>query len=241
MKQILESVVYELEEKQRQWTADGIPVLTAEFSVPQCAKGQTDRISRRLNRYYRQCARSFLSYCNRFLYPQALAEFQQACQTGAPLPHAHARLTSHVTCNQKHVFSLYTDCTEWIGTPGAVTLRRGDAWNLVTGYPITARECFPRGTRLRRLCLNTAREHCARQSADGLAIYADDLSLRLRRHLNLHNFYLSDEGFHFFYQMYAIAPAIEGTPTFFLPFSAQTGPIWPVSYGLTCKTEQAIV
>lgn len=241
MKQLLESTDYVMLEQQRQWTEGEIPVMTATITAPQFGQGAKNRISRRLDRYYRQCTRSFLSYCNRYLYPQALIEFKSACQAGAPLPHAHANLQFTVACNQEHVFSLYADCTEWAGTRNALTLRRADTWDLTTGAPISARECFPKGARVRRLCLKAAREHCARQSAAGLSVYADDLSLRLRRHLNLRNFYLSEEGFHFFYQPYAIAPAVEGCPTFFLPFSSETGPFWPVNHGFPCKTEKAIV
>ncbi len=56
---------------------------------------------------------------------------------------------------------FYSDCTEWAGTPEA---RRcgADTWNLETGYPITASECFPRGTRVRALP-GSSREQCRRQ------------------------------------------------------------------------------
>ena len=229
VKQSLEAADYVMQEQQRQWTEGDIPVMTATITIPQFGKGAKDRVSRRLERYYRQCARSFLSYCNRYLYPKALADFNGACQTGAPLPCAQASLRFTVTCNREHVFSLYADCTEWAGTRSALTLRRADTWDLTTGLPIAARECFPRSTHVRRLCLAAAREHCAQQLDAGISVYVENLSFRLRRHLNLRNFYLSEEGFHFFYQSCTIAPAFEGCPTFFLPFSSETGPIWPVN------------
>lgn len=228
MKYLSESAPFTLEETERVWTAEEIPVLTATLSIPQWPKGTKNRAILRLNRYYRQCAQSFLAYCNRFLYPQALADFQQACETGTPLNCGKARLNCCVTCTAENILSLYLDCTEWAGTAHAATLRRGDTWDLSSGSPVSARDCFPRGAQIRKRCLEAAREVCARQAAEGLCVYAPDLSLRLRRYLNLRNFYLSEEGFHFFYQMYAIAPAIEGVPTFFLPFSQEAGPHWPI-------------
>lgn len=229
MKTALQSADYTIQEEQRQWGPGGGPVMTAEIAVPRFGRDSADRISRRLNRYYRQCVRAFLFYCSHTLYPQALAECSRANPAGTALPRARAALRCTVTCNQDRILSLYTDCTEWAGTSRSLTLRRADTWNLAEGMPVTAHDCFPKGTKIRRLCLSAAQDHCARQHAAGVSVYAGDLSLRLRRHLNLRNFYLSPEGFYFFYQPYAIAPAPEGCPTFFLPFSADPGPIWPTA------------
>ena len=172
VKSIIEAVSFTMQEEERQWFADEIPVLRAELSTPQCSRLQSGRVSRRLNRYYRQCARAFLAYCSHYLYPQALNAFEQARQAGAPLPCAAAQLHCTVTCNQNQVLSLYIDCTEWVGTRDALTLRR---------------------------------------------------------YFNGRNFYLSDGGLHFFYQPCCIAPALEGCPTFFLPFSPENGPLWPLN------------
>ena len=229
MNQFPEHINFTLQERQHQWTAGEIPVMNAAMTLPVFETEQKSRITGRLNRYYRQCARSFLSYCSHYLYPQALAEFNSALQTGAPFSAAEAKLCCTVTCNQDHILSLYTDCTEHAATRSALTLRRSDTWDLTSGAPVSAQECFPKGTHIRKVCLAAAAEHCAGQAAAGTAVYAKDLRHRLRRHLNLRNFYLSDAGFYFFYQPYAIAPAFEGCPTFFLPFSAKTGPILPAN------------
>ena len=243
VKAISDTIELIVQEEQRQWTCAEIPVLQAGICVPQCQSGMRSRAMRRFNRYYRQCARSFLSYCGRWLYPEALAAFEHARDESAPLPCAQANLTCTVTCNERGVLSLYSDCTEWAGTPEALTLRRADTWNLETGYPITASECFPRGTRVRALCLTAAREQCRRQQESSLAVYHPDFSRRLRRNLNLRNFYLSEKGFHFFYQPWAIAPGFEGCPTFLLPFSDSetdaAGPLWPA--GNPCNAEKSIV
>lgn len=229
MKTVLETADYTMQEEQRQWASGDISVMTADIAVPRFGREDADRVSRRLNRYYCQCVGAFLSYCSHTLYPQALAEYSRADPASAAPPRARASLRCTVTCNQDRILSLYTDCTEWAGTSRSLTLRRADTWNLAEGMPVTAHDCFPGGTKIRRLCLSAAQDHCARQHAAGLSVYAGDLSLRLRRHLNLRNFYLSPEGFHFFYQPYAIAPASEGCPTFLLPFSADPGPIWPAA------------
>ena len=229
VKSIIEAVSFTMQEEERQWFADEIPVLRAELTTPQCCKQQSCQVARRLNRYYRQCARAFLAYCSHYMYPQALNAFEQARQASAPLPCAAAQLHCTVTCNQNQVLSLYIDCTEWVGTRDALTLRRADTWNLATGDPISLKDCFPSGTKPRRRCLEAVRLQCAQQQEAGKAIYAEHLNARLRRYFNGRNFYLSDGGLHFFYQPCCIAPALEGCPTFFLPFSPENGPLWPLN------------
>lgn len=230
VKQPLDVLSFTIQTLQREWTAEEIPVLQAVISIPQTSSDHPGPAERRLNRYYRQCANAFLRYCQRFLYPQALADFTAARQTGAPLPCAHASVECTATCNQSGVFSSYMDCTEWKHTSHALTLRRADTWDLHTGYPIGARDCFAKGAPVRRLCLQAARTQCAQKSRAGLAHYADHLPHRLRRHLNLRNFYLTAEGFYFFYQPYTIAAGAEGIPTFTILFSEEKcGPIWPIS------------
>lgn len=73
VKAISDTIELIVQEEQRQWTCAEIPVLQAGICVPQCQSGMRSRAMRRFNRYYRQCARSFLSYCGRWLYPEALA------------------------------------------------------------------------------------------------------------------------------------------------------------------------
>ena len=68
---------------EQDFACEGIPVLTVSVRVPQPADPQ-DRISRRMFRYYRQQARSYLKYCRQTLFPLAAAEYQAALSVSAP-------------------------------------------------------------------------------------------------------------------------------------------------------------
>ena len=48
---------------EREWTVEGIPVLTAAVELPQ-PQG-TDAVSRRIRRYYQAQCKAFLRYCER--------------------------------------------------------------------------------------------------------------------------------------------------------------------------------
>ena len=55
---------------EREWTVEGLPVLTAQVSLPEPV-GSENRTTRRIRRYYRAQCRAFLRYCDRWLFPMA--------------------------------------------------------------------------------------------------------------------------------------------------------------------------
>ena len=119
---------------QREWAEEGIPVLTASVELP--APEDTDRIARRIRRYYRLQGRAFLRYCEHQLLPYAKAAYRAALAASAPLPCFRAELNCSVTYHEKGLWSLYTQSRE-TGLPGQLLIRRwGDTWDLRTGCPL---------------------------------------------------------------------------------------------------------
>ena len=201
---------------EREWTVEGIPVLTASVEVPQ-PQG-TDAVSRRIRRYYQTQCRAYLRYCQRWLLPQAEAEYRAALAASAPLPCFRAELGYRVTYNEGGLWSLYTQSRE-ITLPGQTLLtRRGDTWDLTAGYPIALSAFFPARAPWRRQLLALAAEDIQRQERSGVARYDPDWRKKLRRRSNPRNYYLTDEGLTYFFPMYTIAPAAEVIPAFTLPY-----------------------
>lgn len=201
---------------EREWTVDGIPLLTASAEVPQ-PQG-TDMISRRIRRYYQTQCRSFLRYCERWLLPQAEAEYRAALAASAPLPCFRAELGYRVTYNAGGLWSLYTQSRE-LTLPGRTLLtRRGDTWDLAAGYPIPLSAFFPVRSSWKKQLLALASEDIQRQERSGISRYDPDCRKKLRRRFNSRNYYLTDEGLTYFFPMYAIAPAAEAIPAFTLPY-----------------------
>ena len=211
----LETEVFSAE---REWTADGIPVLTARVALPEPV-GPESQSTRRIRRYYRAQCRAYLRYCGRQLFPQAEAAYRAALGTSAPLPYFHAELDFRVTYNENGFWSLYTQSRE-PDPDGRTLLRRwGDTWDLRTGYPAPISAFFPPRSGWRKTLLTLAAEDIRRQETAGHAQYFPNWRRMLRRHFNPRNFYLTDSGLAFFYPMYAIAPAMEGIPVFTLPWN----------------------
>ena len=201
---------------EREWTVDGIPVLTASVEVPQ-PQG-TDAVSRRIRRYYQTQCRAYLRYCQRWLLPQAEAEYRAALAASAPLPCFRAELGYRVTYNEEGIWSLYTQSRETT-LPGQTLLtRRGDTWDLAAGYPIALSAFFPAHAPWRRQLLALAAEDIQRQERAGVARYDPGWRKKLRRRFNPRNYYLTAEGLTYFFPMYAIAPAAEIIPSFTMPY-----------------------
>ena len=198
---------------EREWTVEGIPVLTAAVELPQ-PQG-ADAVSRRIRRYYQAQCKAFLRYCERWLFPQAEAEYRAALAASAPLPCFRAELGYRVTYNSGGLWSLYTQSREVTGH--TLLTRRGDTWDLSAGYPVPLSAFFPARSPWRRQLLALAAEDIQRQERAGIARYDPEWRKKLRR-FNSRNYYLTEEGLTYFFPMYAIAPAAEAIPAFTLPY-----------------------
>ena len=201
---------------EREWTVEGIPVLTAAVELPQPL--DADAVSRRIRRYYQAQCKAFLRYCERWLFPQAEAEYRAALAASAPLPCFRAELGYRVTYNSGGLWSLYTQSREVTGH--TLLTRRGDTWDLAAGYPVPLSAFFPARSLWRRQLLALAAEDIQRQERAGIARYDPEWRKKLRR-FNSRNYYLTEEGLTYFFPMYAIAPAAEAIPAFTLPYGQQ--------------------
>ena len=227
MEAVISGLNTEIFSAEREWTVEGLPVLTAQVSLPEPV-GLESRTIRRIRRYYRAQCRAFLRYCDRWLFPMAARACLEALADSRPLPQFQAELTFRVTYNEGGFWSLYTQTRE--PTPdGHILLRRwGDTWDLRRGYPVSLPSLFPRRQGWKRRLLTLAAQEIQRQEAAGYARYLNGWRRRLRQQFNPMRFYLTPEGLAFFYPMYAIAPAAEGIPVFTVPYEA-VGPYVPVS------------
>ena len=162
---------------EREWTVEGIPVLTAAVELPQPL--DADAVSRRIRRYYQAQCKAFLRYCERWLFPQAEAEYRAALAASAPLPCFRAELGYRVTYNSGGLWSLYTQSREVTGH--TLLTRRGDTWDLAAGYPVPLSAFFPARSLWRRQLLALAAEDIQRQERAGIARYDPEWSPRRLR------------------------------------------------------------
>ena len=203
-------------ETERVWNAEGVPVLQARSSLPQ--PPPSERQWRKIRAFYRLQNRAFFRRCQAELRPWAEREYRIARENSAPPPCFQAELTFQETYRAGRIWSLYTELREDT-EPGPPWRRRwGDAWDLATGYPVALSDFFPPRSQWKRKLLAIAAEEIERQERRGLSRYHPDWRRRLRRFLNPRNYYLTPEGLTFFFPLYALAPPIEGIPSFLCPW-----------------------
>lgn len=207
----------------RCWRADDLPLLSAEAVLPHWdGKG-----GERFNRYYRSYARAFARYCEKELLPLIREEYRQAVLSSGALPSYRVELHTTVTLQNDRLLSLFTDSVE-TGGRRRLVLRRADTWDLSSGFPLALSAFFPRGG-IRLKLIRAAEQQIRKEQEQGISCYDPHYRDGIRCQFNAQNFYLTAEGLCFFYQMYAIAPAAEGIPTFCLPYDAASGPHLPGS------------
>lgn len=217
MKNHLEHLRTEPFTTHREWTLEDIPVLWADVSLPEPVPALS-AVCRRIRRYYHLQSRTFLRYCQKELLPLAQAEARAALAESRPLPEFRAELTYQVTYNAHGFWSLYTQVREHTLSGPDFLLRRGDTWDLGSGYPAALSDFFPRRSGYKRRLLTAAEAEIQRRERAGLCRCHESWRRDLRRHFSPRNYYLTEEGLAFFYPMYAIAPAAAGIPVFTLPY-----------------------
>lgn len=207
--------------EERTFSDGDVPLLTASAQLPVWDGAHGERF----NRYYRAYERAFERYCETVLFPLAQEAYHHALENAGAMPDWHAALRTTVTYREGALLSLYTDSAE-SGGAQRIVLRRGDTWDMTGGTPLRLADFFPPHTLVRKRVLSAVRAQIEREEQLGLYRYLPDWRSRMRRSFNPQNFYLSDEGLLFFYQVFAIAPPGEGIPTFLLPYDAEKGPRW---------------
>ena len=203
-------------EAERTWNADGVAILQARASLPQPL--MPGNPLRKIRVFYRLQNRAFLRYCQGELRPQAEREYRTARENSSPLPCFQAELTFQETYREGRLWSLYTELRENVAPGPPLRRRWGDAWDLATGYPAALSDFFPPRSHWKRKLLAIAAEEIERQEKRGLSRYHPDWRQRLRRSFNPRNYYLTPEGLAFFFPMYALAPPMEGIPSFLCPW-----------------------
>jgi len=200
---------------EKSWDTEGITVLRASVTLPQFE----GRRARRLNRYYRRFALSFLKYCETELFPRAAALCREKMAVSAPWSVSTATLSYAVTLENEDILSLYADAVEE-NLPPRLTIRRADTWELSSALPLPLSALFAPKFPYRRYLRRFLRAQACERAEAGAALH-EDYRHALRTCFSERNFYLTDEGLRLFYPMYSLASAREGIVEFFLPYGEE--------------------
>ena len=203
-------------EREKTLAWEGEPVLV--YTVRALA---LPSVPARVERCYRRVEAVWAARWEKSLYPRACAALRAARAASRPFRPWEASLSASVTLDTPERLSLYWEAAERLDGPHAVTLRRGDAWALPRGMPLTLAELFPAGFRWRRWVLEEAARQLRARQASGESRFWPDWERRLARSFDPERFFLTEEGPSVFFPLYALGPHVEGIPTLPLRLPAQ--------------------
>ena len=212
--------------REREWHWEEIPVLKLTLSLPHCES--EDRRIRRINRYYESFAGSAEQYALRFLFPAARDCFREAVAANVcPSPWCFS-VDFSTQLLSKTIWSLTIETAEQTDL-GIYRCRYSDNWDLQSAYHLSLADCFPKDPLYRRRLRQAAGETLRQQQLQGVRLH--DNWRRLVSAWNREHFYLTDEGLHWYYPMYAFGGEQMGIPGFFLPWNGEEGPCLPLDKG----------
>lgn len=212
--------------RERQWTQDGLPVLTMSLSLPSCRSTLSDARLRRINRCYEHFARCYESYCESFLLPAATEAFRISAAASRPFSPWQAILQYRTTLETPSVRSVLLEAEESSET-GLCRRLRADTWDLQTGYFMNLSDFFPAEPHPLRLIRRLALREFSSLQQD--ASLSPDWRRRIRITAKADNFYLTAEGLCFYYPQFALGGRSLGTPSLCLPW-CETGPVPPADF-----------
>lgn len=164
----------------------------------------------RVNRYYEALADRWKKRWAGPLLTEARAG------AGPETPPWEASLDFTVTFFQEGLLSLYWEVSENTGGRRPRRLRQGDAWRLPQGLPLTLRELLPPRRWWRGPVLEEVRRQIGERVNAGEAAFYEDWPSLASRKFSPGRFYLTEDGPVVFYPVEALAPAMEGFPSFSL-------------------------
>ena len=167
-----------------------------------------------INRYHKALAEQWRQRWEGELAKLACEAMAQ--QEGEERPPWEAVLDFTVTYHEDSLLSLYTDAYEFTGGAHGHTVRRGDTWDTAEGLPRSLFSFFPSECHPKRLSLAEITAQTQTMQTSGEHLFFDDVEVLIRENFDPALFYLTPDGVAVFYPLYAIAPYVEGFPTFVL-------------------------
>lgn len=176
----------------------------------------------RVERYFAQLARQWITRWETILYPKACAACSAALEAGKAFPPWRAGLDFTLTLWQPSLLSLYLQAEESTGGPRPFLFRMGETWDCNSGYPRPLRSFFPaRAGQWRAGLLRAAHDQAAERLASGESLLDADCGRLIDRFFDPERFYLTEGQAVIFYPLYTLGPYAEGIPTFSVPLDSQ--------------------
>lgn len=190
-------------------------VLSYNVKYPSFYSSMARNGLRRINHYYERQAYEFLDYIRGELYNNAVEDYIN--HEGEFFPY-QAEQNFVVTYNKNCALSLYLDRYEFSGGAHGNTVRSSKTWNIRNGRQYHLEDFF-RVPNITHYILRNIINQIEKQIAEGGNInYFDNYRQLAVEYFDVNNFYLTNRGVVIYYQLYTIAPYVDGIVQFLIPY-----------------------
>lgn len=171
-------------------------------------------VKENINAYYRSCASKFYRYVANELYTNAVRDYKNSKLQDYPFRTHQALMNYTVTLNNHCHLSTYDDRYEYTGGAHGSTIRHSDTFNLKNGRRLSFYSFFRPDPGIRKNLINIFIAQAQKNPQN----FFDDYKELIQKNFKPENFYLTEQGFVFYFQQYDIAPYASGIVEFFVPY-----------------------
>lgn len=162
---------------------------------------------------YDHVARRFYAYASKKMYADAVQAWKDAKKNGFPFHTYEAVMTYEVPFNHGGLLSIYYDQYTYTGGAHGMTTRHADTWRVWDAKRLPLRAFF-HNPGYRTIIFRSIFSQI-QQDPDK---YFEDYQKNVFQYFDERNYYLTPQGFAFFFPLYTIAPYASGIPVFIVPY-----------------------
>ena len=179
------------------------------------------KIEKRINDFYGTFVKNFINFCEKRLYKNAAAEFlaykNNAGNDNNIFKPFGAVVTFEVAYNKHDFLCIYLDINIYAGKGRGNTVRKAHIWNLNSGELLSPGRFIKLTRSFKRKLCGYIYKIMENQTERGEEYYIKSDMPSVYRYLNMKNFYLSENGYSFFFPQNTVAPIENGIISFEIP------------------------
>jgi len=180
--------------------------------------GDFVKAEKKINIFYDAIIKSFTEYCEKRLYKNAAAEFmaKKADETEVFKPFG-AVMTFDVTYNKQDLLCVYLDINIYSGKGRGNIARKSQIWKTDKGELLSPEHFIKFNYHVKQKICGYICEIMEKKARNGEEYYIKSDMQSVYRYFNMNNFYMSENGYSFFFPQNTIASPESGILSFEIP------------------------
>lgn len=195
--------------------SDGNTILVATVVVPEIESEEYATAATIINNYYAEQVEKHMEYAETELYDYAIYNY-----TNYPEDFTTFRTEQFfdVKYNENGFISVVRYIVDSVGNQVSNNSVTTETFELSSGGLVTGSYAFTDASRVKELVTKRVKTDIEAEIKAGVSEYYANWSSGVEESFDIDNFFLTEDGVVFYYDLYTIADAAEGVPTFVVPY-----------------------